>query len=314
MSRNFALLLSAACLVFVTPPDRAGAGEISFEEFPASDANCCYVSEEYVSMGVHFHATDDGSIWTGISGGDPGGWGVEGTNGTSFLGFNGRSYSLAMSFDMEVSGVSVDVSRTAGSRPSDGFTLQGYRAGAMVEEAVVDMSGINEWLTVALSESVDEVRWIGTGSSPYAVDNLVWSGSDEVMEVPVDVHPGSADNSVNPKSGVVPVVLFGSAALSVEDVDIATLAFGPLGSRFAHKSGPHTGDHNGDGMADLMIHFLLPGSGLTSDHTEACVMGTTTDGRWFSGCDSVTPKPGKPENAEKAAKSGKPAKSGMPGN
>jgi len=292
MSRNFALLLSAACLVFVTPPDRAGAGVISFEEFPAINTNCCYVSEEYAGMGVHFHTTDDGAIWTGLSGGDPGGWGVEGTNGTSFLAFNGRSYTLGMSFDMEVSGVSVDVSRTNASQSSDGFTLQGYRAGALVEEAVVGMGGINEWLTVTLSESVDEVRWVGTSSSrfhPYAIDNVVWSDSDAVIEIRVEITP---EGPLNPKAGVVPVVLFGSAELSMEDVDLATLAFGPLGSRKAHKSCPHAGDHNGDGKSDLMIHFLLPGSGLTSGDTEACVMGTTTDGRWFAGCDSITPKPG----------------------
>ena len=68
MSRNFALLLSAACLLFVTPPDRAGAGVISFEEFPAVNTNCCYVSEEFAGMGVHFHTTDDGAIWTGLAG------------------------------------------------------------------------------------------------------------------------------------------------------------------------------------------------------------------------------------------------------
>ena len=114
-------------------------------------------------------------------------------------------------------------------------------------------------------------------------------GSDAVIEIRVEITP---EGPLNPKAGVVPVVLFGSAELSMEDVDRATLAFGPLGSRKAHKSGPHAGDHNGDGKSDLMIHFLLPGSGLTSGDTEACVMGTTTDGRWFAGCDSITPKPG----------------------
>ena len=43
---------------------------------------------ELIEPCEQFLAIDDGTIWSGISDGDPGGWGLEGTNGSAFSGFN----------------------------------------------------------------------------------------------------------------------------------------------------------------------------------------------------------------------------------
>src|SRR5262245_27062075 len=93
-------------------PAIAGAEEINFDEIPPANRIMPPPSEEYAHMGVHFVATDDGSVWTGLSGGDPGGWGLEGTNGTAFSGFNGASYGLRVRFDGAVREVSVDAARS----------------------------------------------------------------------------------------------------------------------------------------------------------------------------------------------------------
>ena len=168
--RLFCLALS------LLAPAIAGAEEISFDEIAPANANVPPLSEEYAAMGAHFVATDDGSVWTGISGGDPGRWRLEGTNGTAFAGFNGASYGLRVVFDAPVREVSVDAARAFGSGAGNGFVLRGWRAGAMVEEVSVVFGDVNVWSTVALASEVDEVSFAGLGSGrhPFGVDNLRW--------------------------------------------------------------------------------------------------------------------------------------------
>src|SRR5262245_53243188 len=119
-SRRTAMSHRILCLALaLLGPAVAGAEEINFDEIPPANSNFPAPAEEYAPMGVHFHATDDGSVWSGLSGGDPGGWGLEGTNGTAFAGFNGSSYGLRVAFDAPVREVSVDVARSLGSRVGD---------------------------------------------------------------------------------------------------------------------------------------------------------------------------------------------------
>jgi len=151
------------------------AETITFEEFPAANCNCRFLTEEYADLGIHFVTTDDGSTWDGISRGDPGNWGLEGTNGPTFLGFNGASYALTCRFDDLVSDFRLDVARSNGSQ--DGvFILEGLRGGQVVESVRVTLGAINQWSTVQLSETVDGTRWLGQGSGfhPFGVDNVQW--------------------------------------------------------------------------------------------------------------------------------------------
>lgn len=271
----------------------AAAGTINFDEIPPANNNWSLLSDEYAHLGVQFLETDDGTIWSGISDGDPGGWGLEGTNGSAFIGFNGRSYLVAMLFDQAVEGFQLDVARAAGSSLGAHFTLVGFRNGEWVEEAYVDLGlmGINEWSTAALSQPVDEVQMLGTGDGwqPFGVDNVQWGGAGgpSATQVDVSVRPGNS-NKVNPFSNsTVPVVIYGSESFDVLDVDIATLAFGPNGAPASDSNGANAVDVDGDGYDDLKCHFRVPETGIAVGDEEACLSGLTWDGALLEGCAPV---------------------------
>ncbi len=282
------------CLALVLlVPAIAGAEEISFDENPPANSNAPAPAEEYAPMGVHFVATDDGSVWNGLSGGDPGGWGLEGTNGTAFAGFNGASYGLRVVFDAPVRELSLDVARSLGSRLGDAFVLRGWRAGAMVEEVSVVLGNVNAWSTLALAEEVDELSWVGVGTGtrrhPFGIDNLRWSAEPKQIDVAIDVRPGSPRNRVNPfAQGVVAVALLGAEDFDVAGVDVSTLGFGPLGAPAVHS---RVLDRNRDGHPDLVTHHRIPETGIALGDAEACLAGETLDATPLRGCDAVSTVP-----------------------
>jgi len=152
---------------------RADDRVINFEEFPADNANGTLPTDRYADLGVTFIGTDDGSTWDGISNGDPGTWLLEGSNGPTFSGFNGGSYSLTMLFNTDIFEFSVDADRAIDSAPEDTLTVQGWNNGVMVDSVTMTMNG---WTTFTLSEAVDVVVLQGNGEGfhPFGVDNIRW--------------------------------------------------------------------------------------------------------------------------------------------
>ena len=273
-----------------------GAATISFDEIPPANSNWYPLSDEYAHVGVQFLATDDGSVWSGLSDGDPGSWSLEGTSGSAFVGFNGRSYLLTMLLDQAVEGFQLDVARAAGSSSEAGFALAGFRDGEFVEETLVDLgaNAINEWSTATLSQPVDEVQMIGSGGwQPFGVDNVQWGGDGggpSTMQVAVSVRPGNS-NKVNPFSNsTLPVVIYGSESLNVRDVDAATLVFGPKEALASGGNGANVADFNRDGYDDLLSHHRVPDTGIAVGDEEACLSGFTWDGVPFEGCAPVDTK------------------------
>ena len=114
-----------------------------------------------------------------------------------------------------------------------------------------------------------------------------------VIEVDIDIKPGSDPNSINPKSmGFVPVAILGSETFDVTTVDVTTLAFGPNGAAPRHDLtdalvyADHLQDVNGDGFTDLVSHYRQKETGLASGDAEACLTGEA-GGIPLEGCDSV---------------------------
>ncbi len=54
-----------------------------------------------------------------------------------------------------------------------------------------------------------------------------------------------------------------------------------------------------------MTHFRTRETGIQVGDTEACLIGVTRAGVWFTGCDSVTIRPSKDGKSKKDKKSGK---------
>jgi hypothetical protein len=268
---------------------------IDFEAMPASNDSQMTVSEEYASLGAHFGTRDDGATWDGMTAGDPGGWGIEGTRGSTFLGFDGQDYTMTLDFDTPVEAFQLDVSRALGAArfQFDFFEVTGYMDGQLVDSRAVFFHDTNRWQTLALTGPVDRVIWYGTGlrGHRYGVDNLQWvSLAPQVMEVEIDVRPGSKRNRIKLRSkGVVPVVLYGEEDFAVEDVDVSTLAFGPGEAGVAHRNGPHFADVDRDGLLDMVVHHRVADTGIAAEDLEACLGGETTEGVRFEGCDSVRP-------------------------
>lgn len=172
MLRFYPVLIS--CLVAASPM-AALAGVINFDDLP----NGTVVSNQYAGVGATF-GSGNFSVIGGLSEGDPGNWGLEGTNGPHFLGFNGSpSYAQAINWLSDINGFSLDVSRSAGSQAGDTFTLTGLLNGLIVDTETLSLASINTWTTVALTGTFDEIQWNGTGSSfhPFGVDNLVFNAA-----------------------------------------------------------------------------------------------------------------------------------------
>jgi hypothetical protein len=163
-----------AIVVFlVMAGTRLDAGTITFDEFRAGNNNVP-ITALYSYLGVTFIATNSG-IWEGLSQGDPGNWGLEGTNGPQFLGFNGNhGYAENVAFSSPVSFVSLDFSRSNGS--VDGrIALSAYDGATLLGSTFVVLGNINSWSTLSLSfPDITRIAWGGTGSGyhPYGVDNF----------------------------------------------------------------------------------------------------------------------------------------------
>jgi hypothetical protein len=277
---------------------------ISFEEFPPQNSIFPPLSEEYAHLGVHFSSFDDGSTWAGMSDGDFGGWGLEGTNGPTFAGFNGDNDRLTARFDAPVPAFSLDVAAARGGDPAGSFALEGYRSGALVERSAVTFGAENQWMTVALTKEVDQVVVVGdaSGYHPFGIDNLRWGvDAPTRLDVAIDVRPGNAENPVNPGSnGMLPVALLGSTGFDVMDVDPESLALGVNGAPAVDWT---YADANDDGAMDLVAHYSTPDTGTAYGDTSMCLTGATQDGVELAGCDAIRTVP--QESAAAAKKKGK---------
>lgn len=185
MSKLTPALFAIAAFAALTPHSAMAGSVINFEEFPAINDNGTLPANAYSSLGVTFQGTDDGSTFGGIGAGDPGNWGLLGTNGSTFAGFNGSSYALNMLFAAPVSSFSLDASRANGS--SNGrLTITGLFNGAIVGTSAVNLGAVNQWSTLSLGGVFNQINISGTGTGfhPFGIDNIRFESVQSAVPEP----------------------------------------------------------------------------------------------------------------------------------
>jgi hypothetical protein len=160
-----------------------------------------------------------------------------------------------------------------------------YYADGMEAESLEEQSS---WTQVSINldtaKTVREVYiFIGTTGSGYLdVDGFDLEAC--TVAVSVDIKPGSYPNSINLQNkGVVPVAVLSTSSFNASIVDPSTVEFaGASPVKWTLK------DVNGDGAADLVLHFNTKDlTDLTGSSTQATLTGTTYGGTLITGTDTV---------------------------
>lgn len=104
----------------------------------------------------------------------------------------------------------------------------------------------------------------------------------------IDIKPGNTRNTINPRlKGVVWVAIL-SDHETIDDpmqIDLSSVRFGPGG---AQPDRFKASDVNRDGMADLLLRFRMPDTGLACGDTTVTLVGHTIPGQRFIGIDSIS--------------------------
>ena len=112
----------------------------------------------------------------------------------------------------------------------------------------------------------------------------------QVVEVTIDIKPGSFPNSINLGSnGNVPVAIFSSATFDATTVDPLTVTLADVGVKVRGNGTPQASeqDVNGDGLLDLVVHIDTEGLSLTEGDEEAVLTGQTFSAATIQGSDLV---------------------------
>ena len=114
-----------------------------------------------------------------------------------------------------------------------------------------------------------------------------------VIEVDIDIKPGSDPNSINLSSaGVITVAILSSDTFDATTVDPETVSLAGAGVKMVGKSGKylsHEEDVNNDGSLDLVcqIYTAQFGLGIEPGATIAVLEAQTYDGQAIRGEDAV---------------------------
>jgi hypothetical protein len=179
--------LAVVSIFFAMLATVTNAATINFDEFGATSGSA--ITSQYEYLGVTFGGNNAGT-WGGNLNGNPGNWGLEGTNGSAFLGNNGQNinnYDTSIFFTTAVSFVSVDISRSDGSFDGQTITALAYDAADTLlgSTNVITLLPVNSWSTVSLNfVGIRKVVLDGSseGFSPYGIDNLQFSAAAAVPE------------------------------------------------------------------------------------------------------------------------------------
>lgn len=112
---------------------------------------------------------------------------------------------------------------------------------------------------------------------------------DEVNTVDIDVKPGVFPNSIKLSArGTIPVAILSRPSFDAPSrVDGNSLTFGRTGDEASLRKCGGPNDVTGDGLLDLVCHFVVDRTGFQANDTQGVLRGQTRDGHFFVGMDSV---------------------------
>lgn len=146
------------------------------------------------------------------------------------------------------------------------------------------------------TSGVTGLEFSSDGTTLFVTDDLtstLYAITSSVIEVSVDIKPGSDPNSINLCSnGAVPVAILGSDTFDVDDVITETLRFAEASVKVVGKKDPHSlcsvEDVNGDLIYDLVCHYVTADiAAIDGESSTATVNGELLNGTPFEGTDSV---------------------------
>lgn len=111
-----------------------------------------------------------------------------------------------------------------------------------------------------------------------------------IIEVDIDIKPGSDPNSINLKAnGSVPVAIFSTDSFDATIVDPTTIMLADASVIIKKNGTPKAAfdDVNGDGLLDLIVHVNIKDLKLNATDTEAVLKGETFAGIQIRGVDTV---------------------------
>ena len=197
--------------------------------------------------------------------------------------------SVAVSGDTAVIGSPYDPAMGTDSGSAYVFTRSGT---TWTEEARFWSSDIDgdDFFGVSLAISDDTVV-VGTlrgyGYEHPSGAAYVFSLVTDVIDVAIDIKFHSRRNKIDLRSEKTIWVTVWSDTDNPFDalqINIESVRFGPNGAKvIQHK----VRDYNEDGLADLVLRFMVGETGIACGDAQASLIGGTYDGQLFSGTDSV---------------------------
>lgn len=299
-------------------------------DFDNADQPCVFImtvalTDEYEAEGVVFSGPAPGDGGAVLH--ECGNFHVYGQSSPNFLAFNlmsglsdgSQPYGPErLDFATPVTRVSALVG--AGTYAGTELDMCAYDAA----DNLVDRS------TVTLQNVLDEISVSGRGITHvvigqvappvWVLDDLGFDTGDPVIEVALDVMPGSLENPVNCRSGsgAIPVAVLTTETFDALSIDHTTVRFGPgEASEFHVAKGPvphggddaaagpvsgaarrHEEDVDGDGDLDLLFHFARDDAAIRCGDVEAVLTGQTYDGQAIRGSDVIRTVPGRETEPE----------------
>jgi hypothetical protein len=128
---------------------------------------------------------------------------------------------------------------------------------------------------------------VSVGISSFTVTIEGTIAPDIRTTITIDIKPGSAQNTINPRSrGLISVAILTTATFDATTVLPYSVRFGPSATPAVDARG-RVRDVDGDGDRDLVLRFRTRATGIRCGDNSATLTGTTSSGQKLQGSGSL---------------------------